>query len=698
MIDNLSIQYPSWYIIFCGILALVFTTMLYYRDKKFSEESRYLPFILAILRFLIIGIISFFLLSPFVRNISDNIQKPIIVVAKDISSSIVNELAEEEILEYNKNLDDLAQNLQQKYEVETLSFGTEVSHGFQDSFTDKICNISKLIEYIDDNYADQNLGAIVISTDGIYNEGKNPVYSKGNITSPIYTVAMGDTTVKTDLTIKGIFSNNIVYLGDKFSIQVDIKAYNSKSARSKMTVQHIKDNGRETLNEDNFLIDSDDYFTTKEIVIDTEIPGINRYRVNLSPISGEISRANNVREIYVQVLDARQKILILAQSPHPDLSALSQIITSNKNYEVDINYVGESYNVVSYDQVIFHNLPGKKGAIDAELNTVKERKIPHIFIVGSQMNIAAFNAAQDLIEIKSNGLTLEEINPSFSAAFKNFTTSENLKAQLVSFPPLIAPFGEYSTITNASSFLFQNIKSVETDYPLISFQEKKGLRSAVIVGEGIWKWRLFDYLQHGTYDVVNELVNKTIQYISTKKDNRKFITSSNKNLYKENEGIRINAQFYNDNYELVNEPEVFLSVFDSANKEFKFTMTKTDNYYVYDLGQLSPGNYRYSATTNYNGLENNDSGKFAIKEILLESFDLQARHNVLASLSGENGELVYPDQIEALGQKILEKETIKPVIYQNVKTSPLIDLKWIFFLLLGLISTEWIMRRYFGSY
>ena len=88
----------------------------------------------------------------------------------------------------------------------------------------KVSNISEFLKYIYDLYSNQNLGAIIMATDGIYNEGSNPIYAGAKLTAPIYTVALGDTTAKKDVILKRVFHNKIAYLGDKFSIQIDVAA------------------------------------------------------------------------------------------------------------------------------------------------------------------------------------------------------------------------------------------------------------------------------------------------------------------------------------------------------------------------------------------------------------------------------------------------------------------------------------------
>ena len=49
-------------------------------------------------------------------------------------------------------------------------------------------------------------------------------------------------------------------------------------------------------------------------------------------------------------------------------------------------------------------------------------------------------------------------------------------------------------------------------------------------------------------------------------------------------------------------------------------------------------------------------------------------------------------------EKLKNKKSVKPVIYQTTKTRSVINLKWLCFLLMGLLTLEWFMRRYHGSY
>lgn len=700
MINEITFQYPSWYLSLCVILGLIYAGALYFRDKKFEESPQWSRWVMAFLRFLAVTSIAALLLSPMVKSITENIKQPIVVIAEDNSQSIVANLSAEEIQQKKDEINAISSGLADKYEVKRLVIGDQISNTALDSFTSKVTNLSESLEYIYDNFGDQNLGAIILSSDGIYNEGKNPLYSNVNLTAPLYIVAQGDTMIKKDLLIKNVFNNKIAYLGDKFSIQIDVSAKNSRGDNSTLTVSKVEENKVRKLKSETIRIDKDNYFTTKEIILDANTVGLNKYRIALNPISGEVSRSNNYKDIFIEVLDARQKIVLLANAPHPDLSALKSLITTNKNYEVDIHFPEDKeLNLAKYDLVVFHNLPSEKFPMAVEIKNLNKKRTPRLFVVGAQTRLSTFNKAQENIKIVGNSVSLEDILADVVPNFNSFTTNEEIGRKLKSFPPLIAPFGQYTSPSGSNVLLKQNIKKIPTDYPLLSFKDKDGFKTGVWVGEGIWKWRLFDYLQHDNYEVVTELVNKSIQFLSTKEDKRKFRVSIAKNLYKENEQISFDAQLYNDNYEMINDPEVFLTVVNAEGKEFKYAYSRSNNFYTINIGMLPAGKYRFVANTNYGGQVLEQKGSFSVQDIQLELYDLTARHDLLTAMSEKYGGEIYPaGSGENIIEKVLENQKIKPIVYPSTSTKSVINFKWLFGLILLLLSIEWFLRRYMGSY
>ena len=273
---------------------------LYFNERKFNEAPKWTRPLLAFLRTLSVGAIAALLLSPFIKTIKEDTQEAIILVAQDNSSSVISEMSDSEVAQFIANSTAMTEKLGTKYETKRISFGEIVKEGSINTFTQQVTNLSSLIDYVNDNYADQNLGALIITTDGIYNEGKNPIYSKLNLTAPIYTVAMGDTTKRKDVLVKNVFHNKIAYLGDKFSIQADVQAINAAGASTKLKVQQMGTGGK-VLKEEVLNIKGNDYFSTQDIILEANSTGNIKYRISVQGINNEMSKENNYKDIFIEV-------------------------------------------------------------------------------------------------------------------------------------------------------------------------------------------------------------------------------------------------------------------------------------------------------------------------------------------------------------------------------------------------------------
>lgn len=700
--EGLSFQYPAWWSIFCIALGLAYALGLYYKDKTFLAQSKRLNWILGTLRFLGVTLLSLLLLSPILKTIVTETKKPIVVLAQDQSESIKAAMSNEALERYKQNFVNLKNTLSENYEVVDYAVGEQTREGINFDFKDKITNLSTMMKQVYDLYSNQNLGAVILASDGIYNEGNNPIYSASKIAAPIYTIALGDTTKKKDLAIKRVFSNKIAYLGDQFNVQLDIAATNCTGAATYLNVYKVEGATPKKLQSTVISLNKADFFVTKEITLNADKAGVQHFRVVLSEVAGEVTTQNNAKDIFIDVLDARQKILLLANGTHPDLTAIKQGIENNKNYKVTIQNINNlTVKVNDFDFVIFHQLPSKTNDVAAILRQLNENKKSRLFIIGQQTSLPAFNNAQQLVIINGSGGeqtndVQARLNPNFSA----FTIDEKVSKDLPNFAPLIAPFAQdFKETANSQVLLYQKVGKVDTKFPLLTFGEDNGIRTGVLAAEGIWKWRLFDFLQHQNHDISNEVIGKTIQYLSVKDDKRKFRINVSKNLYNENEPIVFDAELYNDNFELINDADATLTIVNQEGKEFPFAFNKTSKTYTLNAGLFPAGYYTFKGKTNYKGQELTFSGQFSVQPLQMEAYETTADFALLSSLSKQHGgEMVYADNVMSIAEKMKNDKGLKSIIYQTDKTRSLINLKWIFWLLLSLFSIEWFCRRYFGGY
>jgi hypothetical protein len=697
---DLSFQYPVWFLIFCAALGLGYALLLYHRDTTFREQSPNLHKWLGLLRWLSVTLLSALLLAPLLKSLFTETKKPIVVLAQDQSESVGMAFDPAALEQYKKDWAQLRDGLAQDYEVHEMAFGDETREGVDFQFGDKVTNLSQLVRGVYDLYGGQNLGALVVASDGIYNEGSNPAYTDAPLHAPVYSIALGDTTPKIDLLVKRVFHNKIAYLGDKFTLQIDVAATNCAGKQSVLNVGKVEGDQVKNLQSIPVNIAGKDFFTTKEVILEADQPGVAHYVVSLAVLPGEAISVNNRKEIFIDVLDSRQKILLLANSPHPDLSALKTTLEINKNYAVSIAYAGDAgLDVGKYDFVVLHNLPSNTNDISGLLNTLNERRIPRLFVAGMQTNYGALAKAQDLVAMQSDGRQSDDVQGSIVPAFASFTIDPRSAEELPKFNPVTSAFGNFAATPQAQVLLRKRIGKVNTDQPLLAFGEVNGIKTGIFLAEGMWRWRLFDYLQHSNHEIFDEIFGKSVQYLSLKEDKRKFRVTLDKNIFNENEPITFGAELYNDNYELFNEPDVSLSIRNREGKEFTYTFNKLGKAYTLNAGILPVGTYTYKASSTFNGQPLTFEGKFSVQPIQMELFETTANHAVLRQLSAKfGGEQLLPGTLTSLVDKIKANQAVKPVIYQTTKTNPLINLKWIFAILAFLLALEWFLRRYFGAY
>ena len=137
----------------------------------------------------------------------------------------------------------------------------------------------------------------------------------------------------------------------------------------------------------------------------------------------------------------------------------------------------------------------------------------------------------------------------------------------------------------------------------------------------------------GRTPVFNDIVSNTMRYLATREDKRKFKVRSDETNYEESDNIVFSGELYNENYELVNEPEVNMTLTGIDKKEFKYALDRTEHGYKLDIGQLNSGSYNYTARVKYQGKELTYTGNFNVRVIGKEMFDLVADFGLMRQLS-----------------------------------------------------------------
>lgn len=695
MENTIITEYPLWFVAFCLLGGIAYAALLYFRSRKHSY-SEALKWLLAVLRFLSVSVIAFLLLSPLLRSTHYEVEKPVIVFAQDNSSSI-RLSGDSAVLSgsYQKDINALKKQLAEKYTIDSYVFGKDVRQSDSVTFTESTTDYGPLYERLNVNYANRNVGALVIASDGIYNQGINPLYGNLHASYELHTVGMGDPSPRKELRLVKVMANDIAFIGNEFPVEVLV---NASMARGERTVLKVF-RGNEKLLTREIRIDENTFSKRLSFYIKAGSKGLQNYSIELDELEGEKNTVNNRQQIYIDVLDDKSDILVLAHSPHPDLFAFKSALERSKRYDVKVSTRDEfSGSVQEYDLVILHQLPSVSRKSASMLATLFDENIPALFVLGEQTDIQFFNSLKTGLQIENTNGSTNEALPAFNKGFTLFKTDVRMKNLFKEAPPLKVPFGDYTSSPAMYPYLYQKLDDYTTGMPLISLTSQSQQKTGVITGTGLWKWRLRDYVIHENHKTFYGFINKLARYLILNRE-RSLFRVDQKNRYAENEDIIIDAELYNASYELVNEPEVKLSLKNERGETFEYVFDRTSDKYRLNAGMLETGTYSYIATTRRGGESYEEKGRFVVTPVNLEARDIRADHSMLQKLAQKYGGTFFKtNQLSELADTLHNSSDIKPVRYANTDYEPLIDMEWILVFILVVLSTEWFLRKLYGGY
>lgn len=696
--NQLITAYSPWFIILCIALGLLYAGLLYSKESPWGQTTNR---VLAFVRFVLVSLLAFLLLEPMVRQVNNDYEKPVAVVAIDNSESLALVNSPEKLKQATQTMNQIAQQLEARgFEVHmrTLSANAAPLANFDSvRFNLPVTNLHALFTSIQNNFENRNLGTVVLLSDGIYNQGSSPLYQP--FKASVYTIGIGDTLPRNDVSIRAAYHNKIAYLGNQFPIVTEITHAGFEGREVLVSVSQ----GGKVLDSKRTVLAKEGALQQVQFLVTAAQKGVQRYELQVSPLEGEFTQQNNVRQVYIDVLDSQEKILIMAASPHPDIRALRAALEKNPNYQVSLFIPTLMPNETlkrneKYDLMIFHQLPTANALTNNLVRELLATKTPAWFIVGTQTNFQFFNALNLGVNIAASGYQTDRVTAVVNQQFDKFILSDENKSAIAKYPPVVVPFGNFKLAPGAVPVLMQRVGSLPTDKPLFVFAEQDERKIGIMLGEGMWQWRLQEFARSGEQATFDEMIGKMTQYLTARQDKRKFRVNTVANEYFAGETVEFETEVYNDIYEKIYGQTVQLEIIPEKGNKSTFSYVNSGEGFRYKVSGLKQGVYGFRASTVLNGKTETAEGRFAVKEIQAEALNTRADFNLLRQLARQSGGEFYP--LEAAQQLIDRLSTLEAtaVIHTNEETREIIFLKWLCFLLLLLATAEWVVRKYRGSY
>ena len=667
------------YIFGSGILALFIALFQYVYKTKRNP----LHWSLAAVRFISVFSLLLLIINPKFETKESKIVKPVLAVIADNSQSIrylnKDSIALESIQTLLKNTE-----ITSKYDVRLYAFGTQMKQNPELTFEDNQTNITKSLQELQSLYKSQ-LAPIVLISDGNQTIGDEYEFASKRFEQSVFPLILGDSIYHTDLKIQQINVNKYTYLNNKFPVEIIASYTGNSEVQSEL---RIESKGRIVHKERvQFSATNNSIILTPKIT-STKV-GVQRYQISLTPIVNEKNIVNNQKSFAIETIDEFTNIALVTTLSHPDLGALKSAIESNKQRLVKICSPIEYLETNdAYGLAILYQ-PNQN--FKAVFDLIEKRKLNSFIVGGTQTQWTFLNAVQTEFKQEVTGQT-ENYQGNINLNFNNFSV-EDFKFN--TYPPLTAEFG--STLINVphETLLFKSLNGSAMQEPLWFTYENNAQRTAVLLAENLWKWRMHSFREDQNFETFDSFIAKLVQYLNIKNQNTRLLVNY-ESIYDGSQPLEISAQFFNKNYEPDSSALLVIKLKNIATEQqFVYPMIAVQSSYTVNLNTLEPGNYSFEVIANDG--THRSFGSIEILDFNIEQQFINANVQQLEQLAiNTNGTAFFDSQTDELLEKLISDNRFSSIQKFTKKTVPLIDIKfWLLVLILSL-AIEWLIRKYNG--
>jgi len=706
---SLNLGYPGIY--FFAALIVVAGYAFYVYRFTIPPVSKIFKTVLVSLRTLALLLLLFIFFEPIVSFTRKIILEPVNLIFVDNSRSLKIDDGTNRMESTRDISNFIAQNLFSSAD-EFYLFGENVREIQKDSinkinFEDAVTNISDIFTSI--KHDDKNYASVLLITDGVITSGSNSISSIKTLGLPVFAIALGDTSDVIDVSVKRVLHNDLLYTETPSTIETAIQQ--SGLSGKNVTLSLFEDN---TLIEQKNIVLSSNGIQNETFTYNPVTPGEKKLSVVVSQLNNELSRENNRKVFYVNVLSGKVRVLLLSGSPSADLTFIKNCIKEDDNFNVNsitelttdkVLNSNQTNFIDSADVFFLIGFPSSTttpGLLSRVTESIENNNVPFFILLSEYTDLNKLNAlAKELpfaARTQFGGTREVQIhvfeNQSNNPIIQN--NSSNIIGAWNNLPPVYQSSYEYISKPGSEIIAKTKINNNVTNSPLLVSRNFNGKRSIAVLGYNIWKWKLQTVREkHNLFD--NFITNSVKWLNSPDKFKRVSINSLKKN-YSLGEQVEFSAQVYDESLNPVSGAEIRINI-SSPEYNYELMMQSRGNgIYEGNININTKGDYKYKGIAALNGEElGNDNGVFNVGDLNIEMVNPKMDYNFLKLLAKETkGDVALADNYSGLIDEIRR-------INENASREKFISSdftlwsdEWMMIIVILLFSAEWFLRKRAG--
>jgi len=592
------------------------------------------------------------------------------------------------------------------------TFGSSIKIVSEDSlykikYDERLSNFENIFNQLKKD--EEKITSITVISDGGINDGRSPIFQAEKIGVPVFTIGIGDTSTRNDAEVKNIFTNNFIY--SETPTQVLATISNHKLSRESTTLSFLEN---DKLLEQKIITLSEEGVQTEKFDYTPHSTGEKKLTIILGKTVNEFSDANNKKISFINVLNDKVNVLLVAGSPSADLSFIKTSLLSDKNLRVNsITQISadkflEDHNksklIDSADVFYLIGFPAKNtpsALMNDIYSKIKNDRKPFYFVLSESTDYNKLKIFEPVLpfSIKRAGTEQIEVQPNVSVKESGNNIIKNDANDIIeewnNLPPVLQRNAEFIAKPESEVIINSRINSLPISNPLV-ISSNLGSRSVAVLAKDIWKWKL--QVSDKTSDLFDRFILNSVRWLNTDEKQKKVLIKTNKKFYSAGEVIDFTAQVYDESFNSVNDASVVVKITNGKNIS-EITLTSLINgLYEGKFQTNSIGDFSFKGTAKKdNIIYGSDKGSFNIGELDIELSTFQMNKEFLKTLSLQSGGRFYlPDNYTEVFELIKELTTQSSKQKEIKIEIALWSYEWLLVILIFSLAIEWLLRKLWG--
>ena len=557
---------------------------------------------------------------------------------------------------------------------------------------------------------------VFLVSDGRITEGENLPDIAAQSGSPLYTIAVGDSSRNDDILLTDVNYDDVIFSGRETEIEVTLSQKGNLGIRSQLRISE----GARVLAQKLITLPGDGKSGQYPLTFTPPQPGRHILDVELVPVDEESNRLNNRRKISIRVLKSKLRVLLYSSSLNQEQAFLNRYLNSRDDLEVErvIDAAGgtrlgvrfpktqeklNSYDVVimidpdlsrlsaGYDRLVSY-LSDRGGGLLVFMGEKYARSAPGIRLE-KLIPLAVSPRGEKPVEYGKFQLVPDQ-RMIFHPTIKLAENREEILSLWSSQPPFSSILSVDSVRSSGVALAYAETGRPRELIPGMALRRMGPGKILAVAVSPFWHWAMLPVGVGGESAGYKNFISGSIRWLTIGDESDRISFKPTSEVFQNGEEIAFAGSAHDEGFRPIENGTGDLIVVSQANDTTRARIVpdpEKAGRYLARAGVLPPGKYSYIAELSSESLRlGRFRGEFAVDDINRETAFGDVDWNSLSRTAQNSGAVfvsyknIQPliDAVDTEKIEITERHEYR--LWNNLI---------VLLIIVGMLSIEWFIRK-----